>query len=124
MTASVPWWPPLKATKFGSAGLDERLAALILAGRKRATVWDGREPNEMQPGMQRVVIFAERPVAVIETTSVELSRFDQIDSAFAQEEGRGKVTAASTSGVSSTRPSFATRGTVRLTCSSGANSFG
>ncbi len=89
MTASVPWWTALKITKFGSGGLEERLAALILAGRKRATVWDGRVPNETRPGMQWVVTVADRPVAVIETISVELRRFDQIDAAFAHEEGEG-----------------------------------
>ena len=89
MTAPVPWWSALKRTSFGSAGMEERLAALILAGRKRATVWDGRGPNETRPGMQWVVTVADTPVAVIETISVALRRFDQIDAAFALEEGEG-----------------------------------
>lgn len=89
MTVSDPWWRSLPRTAFGSVGMEERLAALILAGRKRATVWNARQPNETRPGMQWVVTVADQPVAVIETLKVERRRFDAIDHAFAWEEGEG-----------------------------------
>jgi uncharacterized protein YhfF len=80
----------LPATSFGSSpDLETRLAALIVAGRKRATVWNGDHPNETAPGMRWRVTAAGRDVAVIETLSVERRRFDEIDRAFAFEEGEG-----------------------------------
>lgn len=89
MTDAAPWWASLPTTSFGSPALEERLAALILAGRKRATVWDARHPNETAPGMRWVVTAGGRPVAVIETISVERTTFDAIDATFALEEGEG-----------------------------------
>lgn len=32
--------------------MEERLAGLIIAGRKRATVWSGQEDNPTKTGMQ------------------------------------------------------------------------
>ncbi|MDX2259277.1 MAG: ASCH domain-containing protein [Hyphomicrobiaceae bacterium] len=70
------------------------MAALVLAGRKRATVWDGRRENPTASGMRWVVTANERPVAVIETVLVEQRTFDSIDAAFAFEEGEGDRTLA------------------------------
>lgn len=89
MAEPSPWWSSLPTTSFGSPGLEIRLAALILAGRKRATVWSAVEPILTAPGMQWVVTAQDRPVAVIETVSLEQRRFDEIDAAFAFEEGEG-----------------------------------
>src|SRR5512146_94564 len=89
MTNDAPWWQDLPRTRFGSARTEERLAALIIAGRKRATVWNASQGCETAPGMQWIVIVADKPVAVIETLSVEQRRFDAIDEAFAREEGEG-----------------------------------
>ena len=69
--------------------MEERLAGLIIAGRKRATVWNGQEDNPTKPGMNWVVTANSRPVAVIETVAVGQCRFDAIDAAFAFEEGEG-----------------------------------
>jgi uncharacterized protein YhfF len=69
--------------------MEERLAGLIIAGRKRATVWNGQEDNPTKPGMNWVVTANARPVAVIETLSVGQCRFDAIDADFAFEEGEG-----------------------------------
>lgn len=66
-----------------------RLAALVIAGRKRATVWDGREENPTVPGMRWAVMADGRAVAVIETVAVGRRRYDQIDEAFAALEGEG-----------------------------------
>lgn len=83
-------WRNLPVCAFGSSPvLQERLAALVIAGRKRATVWDGREANPTRPGMRWVVTVSERPVAVIETVAVGQRRFDEIDADFAALEGEG-----------------------------------
>ena len=79
----------LPCLSFGSEGMQERLAALVIAGRKRATVWDGREENPTVPGMRWAVMAAGRAVAVIETVAVGRRRFDEIDAAFAALEGEG-----------------------------------
>lgn len=87
---AVAGWRGLPECSFGSdPGLEERLAALVLAGRKRATVWDGRAANPTAAGMRWVVMAAGRPVAVIETVAVGQRRFDEIDAAFAALEGEG-----------------------------------
>lgn len=75
---------------FGSSpesGL--RLAALVIAGRKRATVWDGRDENPTVPGMRWAVMAGARPVAVMETVAVGRRQFDRIDEDFAALEGEG-----------------------------------
>lgn len=79
----------LPCLSFGSDGLNERLAALVIAGRKRATVWDGRDANPTEPGMRWAVMAAGRAVAVIETVAVGRRRFDEIDTDFAALEGEG-----------------------------------
>lgn len=80
----------LPSTAFGSSSeLEERLAALIIAGRKQATVWGGDLPNPTAPGMRWRVTAQGRDVAVIETVSVDRCRFDEIDEAFAYSEGEG-----------------------------------
>ena len=80
----------LPGCSFGSGPeLEERLAALVIAGRKRATVWDGAEENPTAPGMRWRVTAAGRSVAVIETLDVERRRFCDIDADFAATEGEG-----------------------------------
>lgn len=83
------WWWDLPRTEFGSPEAEERLAALVIAGRKRASAWAAIEGEMTQPGMRWVVTAAGRPVCVIETVSVTRRRFDQIDAAFAALEGEG-----------------------------------
>lgn len=89
ITCQIPWWRDFPGTCFGSASSQERLAALIIAGRKRATVWNANEGCETAPGMLWTVTVADQPVAVIETISVAQRRFDDIDNDFANEEGEG-----------------------------------
>lgn len=79
----------LPCLAFGSEGMQERLAALVIAGRKRATVWDGREENPTVPGMRWAVMAAGRVVAVVETVAMGRRRFDEIDADFAALEGEG-----------------------------------
>ena len=71
------------------------LAALVLAGAKRATaslVWsfekDGRSPPK--PGALSIVTYWDgSPACVIETLEVEVLPFDQVGAAFAASEGEG-----------------------------------
>ena len=89
MTEDTPWWRDLPRTRFGSDRTEKRLAALIIAGRKRASVWNALQGCETSSGMQWIVTVVDKPVAVIETISVEQRRFNSIDEAFAREEGEG-----------------------------------
>lgn len=86
----VPGWGLLPCCRFGSTPeIEERLAALVIAGRKRATVWDGREENPTGPGMRWAVMAGARAVAVMETVAVGRRRFAEIDADFAALEGEG-----------------------------------
>lgn len=84
-------WDGLNHFFFGSGPeMATRLAALVVAGVKRATVGDGEAPPESAPGERHVVVDgARRPVCVIETLTYEKRRLCDIDAAFAAEEGEG-----------------------------------
>lgn len=79
----------LPCLAFGADGMHEGLAALVIAGRKRATVWDGPEEKPTVPGMRWDVMAGGRAVAVIETVAIGRRRYDGIDEAFAALEGEG-----------------------------------
>jgi uncharacterized protein YhfF len=81
--------------QFGdSPALADELLALVLAGTKTATCgalahFDDNEPVP-QAGRRDVVLDGQgRPACVIETTSMLIQRFDQVDEAFALAEGEG-----------------------------------
>lgn len=83
------------AFQFGdSPELADQLLALVLAGVKTATCgalhhFNGQEPMP-EVGRRDVVLDGQgRPACVIETTSVLIQRFDQVDEAFALAEGEG-----------------------------------
>ncbi len=81
--------------QFGdSPELADELLALVLAGTKTATCGALRDFNEQEPvpaaGRRDVVLDGQgRPACVIETLSVLIQRFDQVDEAFALAEGEG-----------------------------------
>ncbi|MBO1016108.1 ASCH domain-containing protein [Achromobacter sp. SD115] len=81
--------------QFGdSPELADELLALVLAGTKTATCGALRDFNEQEPvpqaGRRDVVLDGlGRPACVIETLSVLIQRFDQVDEAFALAEGEG-----------------------------------
>ncbi len=88
---------PFDVDQFGdSPAMADELAALIIAGEKRATCglarWfeaseAGRPP---QPGDRSIVLNgAGAPVAVIETVEVRLGPVSSVDEAFAFDEGEG-----------------------------------
>lgn len=84
---------------FGdSPELADELLDLVLAGKKTATCGtlsqfgEGGEPMP-QVGRRDVVLDGQgRPAAVIETTEVTVKRFDEVDEAFARDEGEGDGT--------------------------------
>ena len=92
-----PDWRSLEQFSFGdSPELADELAELVLAGKKRATCWAASEGPKTQVGKQWVVLDGSGvPVAVIETIELTQRRFDEVDAAFAFEEGEGDRTLAS-----------------------------
>ncbi|KNY11215.1 MAG: ASCH domain-containing protein [Achromobacter sp.] len=81
--------------QFGdSPELADALLALVLAGTKTATCGALHHFNDDEPvpqaGRRDVVLDGRgRPACVIETTSILIQRFDQVDEAFAVAEGEG-----------------------------------
>jgi uncharacterized protein YhfF len=84
-------WRTFKRFQFGSSPeMAQRLAALVIAGRKTATVSAvASNPNGESTIGERWVVEAgpDWPVAVIETVMYEKRRFDEIDPDFAAAEG-------------------------------------
>jgi len=83
-------------TVFGdSPAQQDELCALILAGQKRATAslaqWYGEGGEKMpEPGDYAIILDgAGIPRGVIQTTEVEILPFNQVQAAFAAEEGEG-----------------------------------
>lgn len=85
-----------EASYFGdSALLADELAALVLAGRKRATAgllwaYEAEGAPLPKPGNLTVVtLFSGQPVGVIETLDVRIVPFCEVDADFAATEGEG-----------------------------------
>ena len=74
---------------FGdSPELADELLALVLAGRKTATcaaLASSGEAGEPMP------VIGRRPAVVIETVELTVRRFDEVDAAFAEDEGEGPL---------------------------------
>ncbi|GAA5265963.1 hypothetical protein ACOSOMT5_P2390 [Acidiphilium sp. MT5] len=86
--------PPV--TAFGDPGAQQdALAALVLAGRKRATAgllaeYEAEQVPLPQPG--DLEIFTDgsgTPLGVIRTTEMRVGMFNTVDAAFAADEGEG-----------------------------------
>jgi uncharacterized protein YhfF len=90
-----------EAWSFGDGPeMADSLGGLVLAGRKTATcsaLWEieadgGQVPR---PGERSVVLDGRGdPLCVVETTEVEVRRFDRVDEAFARDEGEGDLSLA------------------------------
>lgn len=71
------------------------LGALVASGRKTATcgaLWEYEAEGEpvTEVGEKSVILDGGgEPLCVIETTEVEVRRFDEVDGAFARDEGEG-----------------------------------
>jgi uncharacterized protein YhfF len=85
-------WHSLESFSFGdSPSLADQLLALVLEGRKRATCWaasEGMKGAELDKCMV-VLDGAGRPSAVLQTVELTQRRFDEVDAAFAFDEGEG-----------------------------------
>ena len=88
-----------EAWSFGdNPEMANELGALVVAGRKRATVaalWEVEAEKDImaQVGEKSVILDgAGEPVCIIETTEVEVRRFDEVDEASAWDEGEGDRT--------------------------------
>jgi uncharacterized protein YhfF len=84
-------WALLETFSFGdSPELAEELADLVLAGKKTATCWPASEGEKTKIGKKMVMLDGSGvPAAVLETVELTKRRFDQVDSAFAFDEGEG-----------------------------------
>ena len=90
MTTAVQDWRDLDHFPFGDGpALADQLLALILEGKKTATCWakaEGLKGTEV--GKRWVVEDGKgRPRAVLQTIELTERRFDEVDAAFAYEEG-------------------------------------
>ena len=85
-------WRDLESFAFGdSPQLADELLALVLEGKKRATCWavaEGLKGAEIGKSMV-VRDGAGRPRAVLQTVDLFQRRFDEMDGAFAFDEGEG-----------------------------------
>lgn len=82
------------ADQFGdTVELADQLSALILNGIKTATCsgvweWEAEGLDLPRVGFRQIVLDGHgRPVCIIETTEVFFSTFDEVDAAFASDEG-------------------------------------
>ena len=87
----------LETFSFGdSPELADGLAALVLEGRKRATCWAASDGISTEVGKRMVMLDGTgQPRAVLETVELTLRRFDEVDAAFAYDEGEDDRTLAS-----------------------------
>jgi uncharacterized protein YhfF len=81
----------LRSFAFGDGpALADELLDLVMKGIKTATCSTEDEPNTSKPGEHWIVLDGRgEPRCVIESTEVSYRRFDQIDAAFARDEGEG-----------------------------------
>lgn len=81
----------LRSFAFGDGpALADELLELVMQGTKTATCSTEDEPNISAPGERWIVLDGHGdPRCVIETTEVTFRRYDEVDAAFAYEEGEG-----------------------------------
>jgi uncharacterized protein YhfF len=84
-------WGLLEKFSFGdNPKLADELADLVLAGVKTATCWPVSEGQQTHVGKQMVMLNGSgAPAAVLETIELSTRRFNEVDSAFAFDEGEG-----------------------------------
>lgn len=85
-----------QAWGFGNTPeMADELGALVAAGTKTATcslLWEHESDGDPVPkpgDLSLILDGAGQPLAVIETTEVTIRPYDQVDDAFAYEEGEG-----------------------------------
>jgi uncharacterized protein YhfF len=84
-------WRDLDSFSFGdSPAMADELAALVLAGAKRATCWAAGDGASTEVGKRMVMLDGSgRPRAIVETVELTRRRFSEVDAAFAYDEGEG-----------------------------------
>jgi uncharacterized protein YhfF len=82
-------WGALEQFSFGGTSeLAEELAQLVLAGKKTATCWSVTDGPRTAVGRRMVMLDGSgRPRAVIESVELAQRRYDEVDAAFAYDEG-------------------------------------
>jgi uncharacterized protein YhfF len=85
-------WRHLESFSFGdNPALADELLALVLEGKKRATCWAVSEGLK-GAGIGKAMVVrdgAGRPRAVLRTVELTQCRYDEVDAAFAFDEGEG-----------------------------------
>ena len=85
-------WHALETFSFGdSPELADKLLSLVLDGKKRATCWAVSQ-GLMSAAVGKSMVAldsAKRPRAVLRTVELVQRRFDEVDEAFAYDEGEG-----------------------------------
>jgi uncharacterized protein YhfF len=91
LTAVPEQYRNLRAFAFGDGPeLADELLALVIKGVKTATCSTEDEPNTSTAGERWIVLDGRgEPACCIETTEVTYRRFNEVDAAFAYEEGEG-----------------------------------
>ena len=97
-------YPPERGYEAWSFGdgpeMADRLGMLVVAGRKTATcsaLWELEAEGEplSRPGERSIVLDGRgEPLCIIEVTEVTVRRFDEVDEAFARDEGEGDLSLA------------------------------
>lgn len=84
-------WHDLETFSFGdNPALADELAALVLDGRKTATCWAASDGPMTEVGKRMVMLDgAGKPLAVLETVELTHHRFNEMNAAFAYDEGEG-----------------------------------
>jgi len=85
-------WQDLETFSFGDGpDLANRLLELVLSGEQRATCWaESQVPLSAEVGKLMVVLDGQGvPKAVLKTIELTKRRFDEVDEAFAYDEGGG-----------------------------------
>jgi uncharacterized protein YhfF len=87
-------WRSLDSFSFGDGPeLAGELARLVLAGRKTATCWSAADGPMTVVGKRMAMLDGSgRPRAVIETVELTQCRYDEVDAAFAHDEGEADRT--------------------------------
>ena len=91
MNAIPEKYQGLRSFAFGDGPeLADELIELVVKGVKTATCSTEDEPNISTPGERWIVLDGRgAPRCVIESTEVTYRRYDEVDAAFAHDEGEG-----------------------------------
>ena len=91
MNAVPQQYQGLRSFAFGDGpALADELLDLVMKGVKTATCSTEDEPNTSTPGERWIVLDGRgEPRCIIETLEVSYRRYNEVDAAFAHEEGEG-----------------------------------